>query len=336
LARDYQGSVAATIARLPDGTRPSDRWRTAAYTILRLSSKECETLGTIFELEGVADERRMLVLDLLAGAGTFEAQVVIRRLLALAIARRDSETFVTYVQRLASVEHPDGPTLRFLMSVLAESRGESIDIRAACAYALGAAAGQAYRAGDHDSALRATDVLRRELLRAATPREKASIITALGNAGIPNDAPMIMRFVRDAEPAVRASAALALRLAPASEAKTTLLEMIADAEDKVAHGALVALSAHRLDEDDLERLAELVLAGRTSLALDGAILRLVVAQGGKLQPQRVSQRPNVIENALRLLLDRAEPGERRAAHASGAYSIGRRQSVSPLAMIRRR
>lgn len=303
---DQQGSVAATVANLPRGTRPSDTWRTAAFTILRLNPKECETLGRVFEDEEIADERRVLVLDLLAGAGTFEAQVVIRRLLALAIARRDSKMFATFVQRLGFVDHPDGPSLRFLMSVLAESRGEPLEIRAACAYALGAAAGHAYRAGDHEAAVRASDVLRRDLLRAATAREKAALITALGNAGIPHDAPTIMRFVHDPEAVVRAAAALALRLVDAPEAKAKLLEMIADADDKVAHSALVGLSSHRLDEDDLDRLAELVLAGRTSLALDGTILRLVVAHGSKLQPMGTGNRRSVIENALRLLLSRVE------------------------------
>lgn len=307
LPRSVQkGSVAETVASLPRGTRPSDVWRTAAFTILRLNPKECETLGRVFEDEEVDGDRRVLVLDLLAGAGTFEAQVVMRRLLALAIARRDKKMFVTFVQRLGFVDHPDGPTLRFLMSVLAESRSEEVEIRAACAYALGAAAGNAYRAGDHDAAVRASDVLRRDLLRSATAREKAAFVTALGNAGIPHDAPTVMRFVHDAEAQVRAAAALALRLVEAPEAKTKLLEMITDADEKVAHSALVGLSAHRLDEDDLDRLAELVLAGRTSLSLDGAILRLVVAHGGKLQPQGTGHRRGVIENALRLLLGRVE------------------------------
>lgn len=307
LPRSVQkGSVAETVASLPRGTRPSDVWRSAAFTILRLNPKECEALGRVFEDEDVEGDRRVLVLDLLAGAGTFEAQVVMRRLLALAVARRDRKMFVTYVQRLGFVEHPDGPTLRFLMSVLAESRSEQLEIRGACAYALGAAAGNAYRAGDHDAAVRASDVLRRDLLRASTAREKAAFVTALGNAGIPHDAPTVMRFVHDAEAAVRAAAALALRLVDAPEAKTKLLEMITDADEKVAHSALVGLSAHRLDEDDLDRLAELVLAGRTSLSLDGAILRLVVAHGGKLQPQGGGGRRGVIENALRLLLGRVE------------------------------
>ena len=142
-AHAQQGSVAATIRGLAAGIRPSDVWRTAALALLRLNPKECEALALVFEDEKIKDETRLVVLDLLAGAGTFEAQVIMRRLLALAVARRDNRVFATFVQRLGIVECPDGPTLRFLMSVYAESRAEPHDVRAACAYALGAASGQA-------------------------------------------------------------------------------------------------------------------------------------------------------------------------------------------------
>lgn len=299
-----QGSVAQTVRALPRGVRPSDVWRHAAFAILRLNAKECEQLGAVFEDDDIAEERRVLVLDLLAGAGTFEAQAVMRKLLALAIARRDARMFATFVQRLGFVEHPDGPTLRFLMSVVAESKREAPDVRAACAYALGAAAGQAFRAGDHDAAVRASDVLRRDLLHAGAPREKAALLTALGNAGIPDDATTILRYVHDADASVRAAAALALRKIDSPEAKARLLELLADPEQKVAHGALIALAEHHLEEPDLERLSELVLAGRTALALDARILRVILAEGGQLQP--TGNRPGAIENALRLLLGRVE------------------------------
>ena len=61
-----------------------------------------------------------------------------RRLLAHAVARRDARTFAAMAQRLGFVESPDGATLRFLMSVYAESLREPSDVRAACAYGCGA------------------------------------------------------------------------------------------------------------------------------------------------------------------------------------------------------
>ncbi len=329
-------AIAATLRALPAGARPSEVWRAAAITLVRLNPKECEALALVFEDE-VTDELRGIVLDLLAGAGTFEAQVVIRRLLALAVARRSNRTFATFVQRLGFVESPDGPTLRFLMSVYAESRGEPHDVRAACAYALGAAAGHALAAGDVEAAVRASDVLRRDLLSAGSIIEKCALLTALGNAGVPTDVMVVTRFTTDAEPPVRSAAALALRRMTVPEASAQLVSLLADREAMVAQSALLALSEHKLEDEELERIAELVLGGRTSHAVDGRVLRLLVAQRPRLS--RASSRASAIENALRLLLGRIEAaatieptgsGERRAA--LGPYLPPQRPSGSVRAM----
>ncbi len=316
-----QGSVASTLRALAAGTQPSEVWRTAAFALLRLNPKECEALALVFEDETATDDRRLLVLDLLAAAGSFEAQVVIRRLLALALARRDGRQFATFVQRLGIVEAPDGPTLRFLMSVYAESRNEPHEIRAACAYALGAAAGQALTSGDPDAAMRASDVLRRDLVAATAGPEKCALVTALGNAGLATDMLLIARFTQDAEPPVRAAAALALRKVNVPEARTHLVHLVGDPEAKVAQSALTALSEHKLDDEELEQLAERVTGGHTQVGLDMQILRLVVKQRPRLTS--VPGRAGQIEAALRLLLGRVEAaasdnaliagsGERRA------------------------
>jgi len=262
----------------------------AAFTLLRLNPKECEALAHVFEDE-VTDELRGVVLDLLAGAGTFEAQVVIRRLLALSVARRSNRMFASFVQRLGFVECPDGPTLRFLMSVYAESRGEPHDVRAACAYALGAAAGQAHAAGDFDAAVRASDVLRRDLLSAGSIIEKCALLAALGNAGVPSDVMVVTRFTQDGEAPVRAAAALALRKISVPEASAQLVALLADRELKVATSALLALGEHKLEDAELEAVADLVLGaaparrstGACSVfswrsARDSAVIRIVRAR----------------------------------------------------------
>lgn len=321
-AHAQQGSIASTIRALAAGTRPSDVWRGAAFALLRLNPKECEALALVFEDETVTDDTRMLVLDLLAGAGSFEAQIVIRRLLALAVARRDNRMFATFVQRLGIVEAPDGPTLRFLMSVYAESRGEPQDVRAACAYALGAAAGQAFSSGDADAAVRASDVLRRELLSAGSVPEKCALLTALGNAGVTSDIMLITRFTQDADAPVRSAAALALRKLNVAEARAHLVLLVGDREPKVAHSALAALSEHKLDDEDLERLAEQVLGGHTPLGVDMRILRLIVAQRPRLTS--VPGRACAIENALRLLLGRVEAAgsnEPNTSAGSGEHRV---------------
>jgi hypothetical protein len=298
------GSVAATVRSLPAGARPAEVWRRAAHVLLRLNVKECEALGLVFEDAEVTDTIRVLVLDLLAGAGSAEAQAVMRRLLALGVARRNARIFATFVQRLGFVEQPDGKTLRFLTNVYAESKNGVHDVLAACAYALGASAGQAFQSGEADIAARACDVLRRDLRAAGDPREKAALLAALGNGGVPSDARVILRFALDADPLVRSATALALRKISTSETRAQLVAMLADPELRVAECALAALNDHRIVDDELERLAELVLGGRTALALDGRILRLVVSQ--RPNGAQVAARTSALENALRLLLGRAE------------------------------
>lgn len=308
-------SLVATLRSINPGASPSEAWRAAACALVRVSSREHDALAALFEEEAVSDDIRSLVLDLLAGAGTYEAQVVMRKLLALAIARRDARTFASFVQRLGFVAKPDGPTLRFLMSVYAESRSEAHEVRAACAYALGAAAGQAFLAGDGDAAGRASDGIRKDLLAAGSVQEKCALVTALGNAGLPSDAAAILRFTNDADANVRASSALALRKVATKETRRRLVQLLADRELKVATSAITALADQRLGEADIDLACELVLGGRTNLALDASILRLVVAQ----RPEPTG-RGSVVENALRLLIGRADPiapprtesGERRA------------------------
>jgi hypothetical protein len=154
---------------------------------------------------------------------------------------------------------------------------------------------------------------------------------------VPTDVQVVTRFTADAEPPVRSAAALALRKMTVPEASAQLVSLLADREAMVAQSALLALSEHQLEDAELERIAELVLGGRTSHAIDGRVLRLLVAQRPRLS--RASSRATAIENALRVLLGRIETaatieptgsGERRAA--LGPYLPQQRASGSVRAM----
>jgi hypothetical protein len=313
-----QESLASAIRALPPGVRPSDAWRAAAVALLRIASKEPQELARLFQDERTTDEKRMLVLDLFAAAGTYDLQVVMRRLLDLAVARRDSRTFAAMVQRLASVERPDGPTLRFLMSVYAESKNAAPDVRASCAYALGAAAGRARVDPEGEEvALRASDVLRRDLRAASTPAERCPLLTALGNAGIPSDVEILVRYASDADPSVRSAAALGLRKMTTREARSQLVALLGDGEATVAHNAISALADAQLDDEELDRLAELVLAGRTTPSLDARILALVVAQRPRMER---TSRVRPLEHALRMLLARLD-GASKDPSSSGERAV---------------
>ena len=321
------GSIAATVRALPSGTQPTAAFRDAACAALRLTRErgriECDALAALFEDELTTDDRRSLILDLLASAGTPEAQVVMRRLLALGVARRNSRTFASFVQRLGFMERPDGATLRFLISVYAESKHEAHEVRAACAYALGAGAGRAHVWGLTDAAMRASEVLRHDLLRATSASEKCALVTALGNAALESDVPVILRFVEDPESRVRGAAALALKKMHTREARASLLSLLTSNDENVAESALSALFEQMLAHEEIVRLAELVLAGRTPLALDSRILRLIVTQKLHVVGQLSL---DTVEDAIHLLLSRIEAQALRAGSAPRSHVESQNQS----------
>jgi hypothetical protein len=240
------------------------------------------------------------VLDLLASAGTPEAQVVMRRLLSEEVPRRDRRSLATFVQRLGYLERPDADTLRFLVRIYAETRQEA-EVHAAGAHALGAVAGRAHVWGLVEPAMRACEALRRDLFSATDASEKCLLLAALGHAGLVVDVPTILRFVDDRELRVRSAAVLALRKMHTAEAKAWLLSTLGTPDSMLSEHALSALFEHLLEADELVRLAGLVLANRTPSALDRRVLRLIVTQklgamvGGPL-----------VDSAVKLLFERLE------------------------------
>jgi hypothetical protein len=305
------------VRALAVGSRPTAAFRDDACATLRLSrargKSECDALGVVFE-EDISDDRRSLILDLLASAGTPEAQIVMRRLLSLEIARKNGRTFASFVQRLGFMERPDGATLRFLISVYAESKSGPVELRSACAYALGAGAGRAHVWGLTEAATRASDVLRRDLLLAQDAADKCALVTALGNAGLESDVGIILRFIDDPTPRVRGAAALALRKMHTNDARGSLLALLTSSDQNVAESALSALFEQSLEPHEIVRLAELVLAGRTPLAVDGRVLRLIAAQ--KLGLAKTTPKSETVEEAVQLLLTRIESN---AVRGSSGY-----------------
>lgn len=304
------------VRALPAGSRPTQAFRDEASATLRLSRargrSECDALGAAFEDEAISDDRRSLILDILASAGTPEAQIVMRRLLSLDVVRRNGRTFASFVQRLGFMERPDGATLGFLISVYAESKDQGPEVRFACAYALGAGAGRAHVWGLTEAATRASDVLRHDLRLAVDPSEKCALVTALGNAGLESDVTIILGLVDDPAPLVRGAATRALRRMHTREARAALLLLLTNADQNVAETALSVLFEQALEPQEIVRLAELVLAGRTPPALDSRVLRLIVTQKLGLSTSTAA-----IDESIHLLLSRIEAPSRRG---SSGYS----------------
>ncbi len=192
-----------------------------------------------------SSSERAFVLDLLAGAGTPEAQAALRSAVGSAGALADRER-VTQFARLALVEHPTPETVAFVEQAFTTASGKE---RLDRALVLGAVAHALHTHGEPERAQELGARLAEGLAAAATPKETAAYLRALGNAGLEAHVPQVIARLSSAEPLVRSVAAYALRKTRVPAARQALLGLVGDASADVQRNALHAL-------DGLEGLPE--------------------------------------------------------------------------------
>jgi hypothetical protein len=233
-------------------------WMWRATGLLLLHPERCRELIAVFESPGMTHRARARVLDLLAGTGSPEAQDVIRELLERPAAR-SSDRYELLLQRLSLVEQPTAETVAYLRAKVEARDGA---FRLAAAHALGAAIGKRSRSPGGVVDESAAALLRDGLAAAGSVRDKTDWLGALGNAGLPEDVPLVSRFAADREPAVRAAAASALRKSRSADAESVLLGLAADPDPVVQDRALHVLASYSLAPGHLDALREQVSAGR--------------------------------------------------------------------------
>ncbi|HWB74895.1 MAG TPA: hypothetical protein VG755_08060 [Nannocystaceae bacterium] len=176
---------------------------------------------------------RSLVVDMLASAGTPEAQ----RLLVELLGRdelREHPSYRAWLQRFAFLWRPQPSTAKFLLARLeAARRDHRDDERRAIAYPLGTVA---RRIGEIDpitgAALRGR--LREELAAAKMPQDVVAALGGLGNAGATADEALVISHIDDADADVRATVAIALRHHADAPALAALHALASDRDAFVA------------------------------------------------------------------------------------------------------
>ena len=118
------------------------QWLWKAVALLRHDDSACRELEQEFAAAGGAVRYRALLVDLLVGAGSTQAQESLRMMLGTKEAR-SSPTFGNLVQRLAHLNRPDAHTLEFVRDAYTD---DGVDQMSAAA-ALGGVAGNVYRSG---------------------------------------------------------------------------------------------------------------------------------------------------------------------------------------------
>lgn len=250
-------AAALTLAR--DGDVPGkSRFLWRANGLLTRDPDACDELARMFRQKGMSDKQRALILDLLAGTGTPQAQAAMRDALASADAK-SSKAYPTLVQRFSFVQHPDRESTDFIEAAYrdATARGDA-SARYATAYSLGATANHLSKDGDATGADGIADELKHDLERARDPNERAQLLAALGAASRPQDVATIGALARDPDADVRRAAAGALHDDDTPAGLAILLGLVADRAPAVQQAALQSLHVRALAVATLEALAVIV------------------------------------------------------------------------------
>lgn len=206
---------------------------------------------------------RTFALEVLAAAGSPEAQTAMRDVLSSDALRVDPDRRERF-QRLSLLVRPTKETVAFVDD--AWRRGTP-DERRTLSLVLGATAGQLARSGDEAAASPFVTELSQALRASSDAKEREYLVGALGNVGLAQSVPDVVAALEDADPAMRAQAVLALRKTPVPEARRAVTQALQDPERSVQSAALEVLL--RWTPDGAERAA--LVAGLRSGQLPPAL-----------------------------------------------------------------
>jgi len=190
------------------------------------------------------DVGRRMVLDVLAQGGTKASADALAAALASAAVTSSSE-YALLLQRASLTQAPSSS----LVDVVAASTATK-----PAAYALGAMAQHAHRAGDddvHEAAKTALDAIKGDL-------EPADAAIAEGTAGAPDDVDTeahLLALLGDGNAAVRRGALIGLRAYPSEAVTQGHLRALSDAHRSVQRASLQGLMRRPLSELHLRAVA---------------------------------------------------------------------------------
>jgi hypothetical protein len=254
------------------------RWFWRATGLLRQHPELAREREPKFLDASATDRRRSLLLDLLASAGTSEAQAALLRLLGSEPATARSDRFALYVQRVGLVPRPVPETLAWI-----EARhGAATDhnTRFSTAFTLGSVA-RRFAQSDPSVPRRIAGELTESYERAQDDRERALWLRAIGATG-DGSARRVLEGGLGGSPSMRLAAVEGLASIGAAE---PLYGAVSDAHPAVQSLALRHVS---LDEGGTAALERMVASnGVHARNVETLIRRL--AQGEQDHPAEVAR-----------------------------------------------
>lgn len=257
--------------RMPD----HERWLWRASGLLRLHPELALLMVPLLSRRTMSSTGRGLVLDLLAHVGHTEAQAALRTAMALPAVRSDPDFHLLY-QRFSFVTEPDPETRAFVQAGLEAARPEH---KNAAAHTLGSVAGSSYRSGDREEALALTEPLLEALEKEMRPEKQAELLGALGNAGLPEHAELLLGFASSPHPEVRYQMAGSLRKLEGEAVTRSLVDLSADPSGApIQRRALSTLGQRTVEDSAFDELCRRVQRGEIAPESQGILVTLLAQQ----------------------------------------------------------
>jgi len=252
------------------GVLPRQGFVSRASALLRGWPEQTDTIIPL-ALEAGGNGRQ-LAFDLLAAAGTLEAQAAMRSLLQEPVAAGWPERNLL-LGRFAFLAAPSPESAQFLLDQLAAARAaDQPESMRALLYPIGTVSG---RVADPTLATQ----MHQALLQAAAdeaPPLRAAGIAGLGNARQASDIPRLITATTDLDTNVRVEAVAALRTHVRPEATQALLEALTDPEPAVASRALDVLHERHFEGQPTPEFIARAQAGRYNPNLDRAMASALI------------------------------------------------------------
>lgn len=280
--------------------------------LLRAEPDRAEALVPLMIDPATTAHARARIADVLAAAGTPQAQAALLRGLDDAGVRADAERFPRLFERLSFVRAPEPETVAYALREhrRAADAPDGVLYRTTL-YVLGSLGrGIAAREPALAATAHAELVGRLELPR--TGDERLAALAGLGNFASEDDAPRIVGLVGDDDPAVRAQAAVSLRHLGVPTARAALVGLIADAEPTVALRALAAFDGGAVTPAEATAVVDHLEAGRVSPLIVAALLNAFVRWRAE---EREALGPAATRGLLAAAAATNDPEQRRHALA---------------------
>ena len=307
LAKRYAGAldldgVELVVDALANGLLPRRGFMVEATGLLRGWPEHADALAPMFA--GTQDRHaRSLVVDMLASAGTPEAQRVLIDLLDDTSLRSDPN-YPAWLQRLAFLRAPLPEVAGLLLEVHDDARARGlVRVRASSLYPLGSVAAAVV---EYDPLV--AELAHRRLLDELAGAGdddglRVAALAGLGNEARGDTLDVVLAHVDANDTAVRIQAASSLRGLDDERAIAALYDQLADPDGGVATTALAALTRHELDAEGSQRLADAARDARHHPELAGPIIAALA--------RRLDDDP-AVRDALLALRERALDGNMRA------------------------